>query len=350
MTKKPFRMYFVLAGITLGCWFFVRYGLPVGLPFLLGGAVALAAEPMVGLLHNRLRLPRWMSSGIGVSMVFVLLVAVLVVLTAVVVKEAGHLGDIVPELADAAQQGLGSLEGWLLGMARRTPDSVRIVLTDSVEELFSGGSAMMDRVVDKVLGIATGFVGRLSEGALGLGTGILAAFMISARLPELKGFYQKKLPQSWREKYIPALKGIKDSLLGWLWAQLKLAGVALVFLFVGFWALQIPYAPVWAIVVAVVDAFPVLGVGTVLIPWSIICLLQGEQIRGIGLVGIYALVWLTRSVLEPKLVGKELGLDPLLTLVAMYAGFKLFGLVGIILSPVLTVAAVKLFKVVESER
>ena len=142
--------------------------------------------------------------------------------------------------------------------------------------------------------------------------------------------------------------GIKDALFGWLWAQLKLAGVALVVLFIGFWALQIPYAPVWAVVVALVDAFPVLGVGTVLIPWSIICLLQGQQVRGIGLLGIYALVWLTRSVLEPKLVGKELGLDPLMTLVAMYAGFKLFGLVGMILSPVLAVAAVRLIKAFET--
>lgn len=348
MTKKPFRKYFVLALIALGCWFFIRYGLSVGLPFFLGAAVALAAEPVVGLLHGKLRLPRPLAAGVGVTMVFVLLISVLVILVAVLVREAGHLSGIVPELADAARQGMGSLEGWLLDMAERTPDSVRVVLTDSVEGFFSDGSAMMDRVVDQALGMATSFVGWVSEGALGFATGVLAAFMISARMPKIKGYLRSKVPDTWRETYLPALMGIKDALFGWLWAQLKLAGVALVVLFIGFWALQIPYAPVWAVVVALVDAFPVLGVGTVLIPWSIICLLQGQQVRGIGLLGIYALVWLTRSVLEPKLVGKELGLDPLMTLVAMYAGFKLFGLVGMILSPVLAVAAVRLIKAFET--
>ena len=350
MRKKPYRKYFLLAGIILGCWFFVRYGLTIGLPFFLGAGVALAAEPMVGLLHGRLRLPRPLATGVGVTMVFVLLLSVLVVLIGLLVKEARHLGGIVPELADAARQGMNSLEGWLLGMAQRTPDSMRVVLTDSVEGFFSDGSAMMDRVADKALGLATGLVGWVSEGALGFGTGILAAFMISARLPQIRAYLAQKVPQSWRETYLPALKGMKDALFGWLWAQLKLAGVALVILFIGFWALQIPYGPVWAVVVALVDAFPVLGVGTVLIPWSLICLLQGQQIRGIGLLGIYALVWLTRSVLEPKLVGKELGLDPLITLLAMYAGFKLFGLLGMILSPILAVAAVRLIKVVELER
>lgn len=350
MRKKRYLQWISIAAVVVGGWIFVRFGLRVGLPFFLGAAVALAAEPMVGALHSRLRLPRWLATGVGVSTVLALLLAVLVVLTALVVKEAGHLGGIVPELANAAQQGMGSLEGWLLGMADQTPNSIRVVLTDSVERFFSDGSAMMDRVVDKALGIATGLVGRVSEGALGFGTGILAAFMISARLPQIKDFLRQRLPDSWRETYLPALKGIKDAVFGWLWAQIKLAGVALVILLIGFSLLQIPYAPVWAVAVAVVDAFPVLGVGTVLIPWSVISLLQGKQILGIGLLGIYGVIWLTRSVLEPKLVGKELGLDPLVTLVAMYAGLKLFGLTGMILSPILVMTGFRLIKAVEIER
>ena len=64
--------------------------------------------------------------------------------------------------------------------------------------------------------------------------------------------------------------------------------------------------------------------------------------RGLGLLGVYALVWLIRSVLEPRLVGNELGLDPLVTLLSMYAGYKLFGLIGMILSPVVAVCAIRL--------
>ena len=129
---------------------------------------------------------------------------------------------------------------------------------------------------------------------------------------------------------------------GWLSAQLKLSVIAFGALLVGFWLLRVPYGILWAAVIAVVDLLPVLGCGTVLVPWSLICLLQGQQLRGLGLLGLYGVVWLLRSVLEPKLLGKELGLDPLVTLLAVYAGYRLLGLTGMLLAPILAVAVVKL--------
>lgn len=349
MPKKLFRKYFYLFLTLLGSWIFLRWGLGILFPFLLGAGLALAAEPMVGLLNRRLKLPRWIATGIGVTAVFVLLIALLVLLIAALVREAGQLAGIMPDLVSTARDGLDSLEVWLLGLTERAPDGVRSVLTDSVTGLFSGGSAVMDRLVEKLLGFATGALGWLTSSAFTFGTAVLAAFMISAKLPKIRVFCRERIPAVWRDKYLPALKGLKDALVGWLTAQLKLSGVTLVLLLAGFLLLRIPYAPVWAVVVALVDAFPVLGTGTVLIPWSVICLLQGQQIRGIGLLGIYGVVWLTRSVLEPKLLGRELGLDPLVTLIAMYAGYKLFGLTGMILSPMLAVAVIRLVKTFSGE-
>ena len=90
-------------------------------------------------------------------------------------------------------------------------------------------------------------------------------------------------------------------------------------------------------VIALVDALPVLGTGTVLVPWAVICFLQGEGARAIGLLGVYAVVTLSRSMLEPKLVGRHLGLDPLVTLMALYVGYKLWGVGGMIFAPLLAV-------------
>ena len=98
-------------------------------------------------------------------------------------------------------------------------------------------------------------------------------------------------------------------------------------------------------VIALIDARPVLGSGMVLVPWSIVCFLQGEAPRGIGLLGIYAAACLLRSVLEPRFVGKQLGLDPLLTLAAIYIGYRLFGIGGMILAPLLAVFATQLLNV-----
>lgn len=344
MPKKLIYRIYLTAGGLLGGWFFLRYGLPVLLPFLLGTALALAAEPIVVLLDRRLRLPRVAAAGIGVTAVFVLLIAVLVLLAAFIIREAGQLGAIMPDLAESIRQGLGSLQGWLMRLSHKAPEGVRPVLEGSVTRLFSGSDATMDRFADRIFGVAAVVLGWVTGGALTFATAVLAAFMISAKLPRIRGWLGERLPPAWRERYWPAVKGLKNALIGWLMAQLKLCGITLALLLAGFWILQIPHAPVWAVGVALVDAIPVLGTGTVLIPWSLICLLQGETVRGAGLLGLYAVVWLVRSVMEPRLLGKELGVDPLVMLIAMFAGYKLLGLAGMLLSPLLAVATVRLLK------
>lgn len=350
MAKKRIKYIYLTAGGVLGGWIFLRYGIPILLPFLLGAALALAAEPLVGLLDRRLRLPRFAAAGIGVTAVFLLLIALLVMLAALVIREAGQLAKVMPDLAESIRQGLDSLEGWLLGMSEKAPEGVRPVLKGSVVRLFSGSDATMDRFAERLLGVAAEVLSWVTSGALTFATAVLAAFMISAKLPKICLWLRDRIPDVWRQQYLPAVRGLKNALIGWLTAQLKLSGITLVLLLAGFWMLQIPHAPVWAVGVALVDAFPVLGTGTVLIPWSVVCLLQGETVRGAGLLGLYAVAWLVRSVMEPRLLGKELGLDPLVTLIAMYAGYKLLGFAGMILSPLLAVAVVRLMRTAEGKQ
>ena len=156
-------------------------------------------------------------------------------------------------------------------------------------------------------------------------------------LPKIKSWLKKRLPEEKLKPAADALKRMKNAVGGWLTAQLKLMGVTFTILTLGFVVLRIAYAPLWALVVALVDALPVLGTGTVLVPWAVICFLQGEGARAIGLLGVYAVVTLSRSMLEPKLVGRHLGLDPLVTLMALYVGYKLWGVGGMIFAPLLAV-------------
>ena len=320
MHKGTFTAVFVLAGGILGGWFLIRYALPVLFPFLLGAGLALAAEPMVGLLDRRLGMKRWLASGIGVSGVFLLLLALLVLGTALLFRQAGLFTAIVPELAENVQLGMGSLEDWLLRGASAAPQSIRNVLNRTVTGFFSDGTALVGQVAGTLPGILSRLFGRVTSGVLALATAVLAAFMISSKLPTLRELLRQRLPTSFQKRYLPALKGLRKAVTGWLMAQLKLTVVVAGLLMLCFWLLRIPHSILWATVIALVDALPVLGCGVVLVPWSLICLLQGQRLQCIGLLGTFALVWLARSVLEPRLLGKELGLDPLVTLLAIYAG------------------------------
>ena len=328
-----------VSGLFFGVWLGFRYLFPLFLPFLLGTGLALAAEPMVSFFSKKLRLPRSAAAGIGVSMTFGFLFLLLLLLGALIFRELGLLAGVLPDLSVAAKSGISSLSGWLQGLTRFAPGGIREYLSRTIGDFFSGGTALPDKAMRYALTFTGGVLSQVPDGALSLGTGIISSFMISAKLPKIKAWFSRRLPG---EKLRPVLEGfrhVKSAVTGWLLAQVKLAGVTWAILSAGFLILRIPYAPLWALLVAAMDMLPVLGTGAVLLPWALICLLQGDHAQAIGLAGTYMVVALTRSALEPKLVGKQLGLDPLVTLFALYAGYRIWGLGGMLISPLLAVAA-----------
>lgn len=332
-----FKKLLSAGGILLLIWLFIRYLLPVALPFLLGAGLALAAEPLTRLLCGRVRLPRSAAAGISVTAVFLGLTLVLLLPAALLVREAGILAGIIPDLGQTARAGLDLLSQWLLGLIRRMPEGIRPVLERNVTGMLSSGSALLDKAVRYVLGLAGALLTRMSDSALTFGTGMIASFMISAKLPQLRSRIQGLISRSRLDSLFSVLRNLRRAIGSWLFAQLKLSAVTWGLLTLGFWLLRVAHAPLWAFVVSLVDALPVLGTAVVLIPWSLVCFIQGQTVRGIGMLGLYAAVALIRSILEPRLVGKQLGLDPLLTLFALYTGYRLWGLGGMILAPLLAV-------------
>lgn len=331
--RKAIPVFLIFAGF----WLAIRYMLPLLLPFVLAALLALAAEPLVGFFQKKLRLSRGVATGLGMTMTLVLLTLLVMVLVALLLQELKALAAVVPDLEDTAVQGMSLLEKWLLGLIEQAPQGIGAVLSHSVEGLFTDSTALLDRISTWLLGLASGIVSRLPDSALGFFTWLLACYMISAKLPRLRRFVAAQLPPAWNERYLPMLQRLKKSVFGWLKAQSKLIGITFLVLCAGFFILRISYAPVWAILIALIDALPVLGTGMVLVPWSVVCFLQNETARGIGLLGIYVAAMILRSVLEPRFVGKQLGLDPLLTLGSMYVGYRLLGIGGMIVAPLLAV-------------
>ena len=323
-------------------WLTLHFFLPLFSPFLLGFLLALSAEPMVRFLHRKLRIPRSVSAGIGVSMAFSLLAMVLLCLCAFLIRELGALGQVLPDLGQTAKTGFSLIQNWLLQLSSHTPESLQPVLEENVNRFFSDGAALLDKAIGYLLGLAGTLLSHVPDSAFSLGTAVISAFLISAKLPQIRHRILRRVPREWLSSLENAGKQVRRILGSWFSAQCKLIGVSFVILFLGLVILRIPYALLWAAGICLVDAFPVLGTGTVLLPWSLVCLLQGDTPRAIGLVSTYVAVTVTRSMLEPKFLSSHLGLDPLVTLIALYAGFRLWGIGGMILAPVLTVIAIRL--------
>lgn len=326
----------------LGVWLAARFLLPLFAPFLLGALLALAAEPMVAFLQRRLHLPRSAAAGIAVTMAFGFLALLLLMLCAFLLRELGALSGVLPQVEQAARSGISLTQNWLLTLAARTPQSVRPYLEENVTAFFSDGSALLTRAVSWLLGLAGTLLSHVPDQALGFFTAVLSGYMISAKLPRIRRWCLRRIPRQRLQAIRKTLKRIRGALSCWLMAQGKLMVLTFVILLLGFVLLRIPYALMWALGVCLVDAFPVLGTGTVLLPWTLLLFLQGDTPRAVGILGLYATITLSRSILEPRFLGRHLGLDPLVTLVALYTGYRLWGIGGMLLSPILAATAVQL--------
>lgn len=330
--------------LLLMLWLGLKYLLPLLMPFLLGGALALMAEPAVQLLRKKLHFPSALAAGVGVSAAFLLLLCLIFLICSAMVRELGQLAGVLPQLGQSIRQGCLALEDWLISVSAAAPEGLQPLLTKSVLRLSHSGSELLDQVLGQLPRIATGVLSHMSDGLLLFGTGLISAFLISNRLPKIRSWVRTHLPANWYEQILPRMRTIRRSLGRWLGAQARLSLIILFIVTVGLLVLAVPYAPLYALIIALVDAVPLLGTGLILVPWALVSFLQADSLRAIGLLVIFAAATLMRSVLEPKLVGKQLGLDPLVTLIALYLGYRVWGLPGMILSPILAVAAIEVTK------
>lgn len=330
--KRCIRFTFALLGLWLG----LKLLLPLLLPFLFGTLLALGADKAADFLCQKGRLPRSLAAGIAVSGEIAGLGLLLLILAGLLVSQMGNLTQALPSILDTAQSGIALLEEKLLHLGLSLPDGLETGYRQGIQELFSGGTELLARISRFALGTAGAALSRLPGQALTLGTAILSGFLICAKLPVLRRRVPELFPKSGKDRFLQGLHQVKTAGRLWLTSQIKLIGVTLCILFSGFCLLRVSYPLLLAILVALVDALPVLGTGCILLPWALVCFLNGTGARGLGLLGLYATAALTRSILEPRLVGSHLGLDPLVTLIAMYCGLRLWGLPGMLLLPMVT--------------
>lgn len=338
----PRKTIFTTLAVFVLTWLTMKYLLPLLSPFLLGALLALAAEPMVGFLCRKLHMPRVVSTAISVSMAFCFLAMLLLMLCAFALRQLKNLAGILPDLETAARTGLALVQTRLLDLAARAPKGIRPLLEDNVRTLLADSGNLLGKHTAWLLGLAGSILAHVPDSALGLGTAILSAFLISAKLPQIRKWLLRRIPRQQLRSALESARRMRKVLGRWLLAQGKLMSITFAIVTAGLTLLRIPSGMLWAVLVALVDALPILGTGTVLVPWSVVCFLQGDTPRALGILGIYITAALIRSLLEPKLLGKHLGLDPLVTLIALYIGYRLWGVGGMILAPLLTVAVLQL--------
>lgn len=328
--------------LALGVWAAVRFLLPVLLPFLLALGCAAALEPSVKYLEKRTKLSRSACSGFCVMVSLLVMGAVLYLGIERLVYEAGTLREELPAFFESAA---ATAKRWQVILTRYI-DSVPDGMGEYIEKAGQGLSSSLESAPAYLSGKALDALGGVASAApsalLFLVSFVIGIYFISSSFPALISFFAAQIPPARREKAAVVFAGLRGTIGRWFRAQAIMTVIMFFALSIAFAMLRIRYSLLMALITAVVDALPVFGAGTILLPWAAYMLLVGETAVGVGLAVTYGAVALLRGLIQAKLLGDQLGLHPLVTLVSIYAGYKVWGIVGMIVFPIAAISAKQL--------
>lgn len=318
---------------VLGLWLARHFLLPWTLPFLIALGLAALLERPVDFLIHRLRLKRWMAAALCTLLLLLALGGIFLGLAWRLWYEGTLLLNRLPTLLAGLPALGGQVEQWAYRFIIAAPPQMQQPLWDALDTFLSRGTALPQWLYTTLLGHASALLAALPNWTLFLFTTGLATYFSSAGRPALLSFFRRQIPPAWRPAFRKGLRRLRATFTNWLKAQGTLMLITFFELAVGFLVLGVELPILLAALTALVDALPVFGTGTVLLPWAVAEFLSGHIPQALELGGLYLVISAVRSLLEPKLVGDRVGLPPLAALLCMYVGFQAFGVAGMILSP-----------------
>jgi len=317
-------------------WLSVRFLLPWAAPFIVAFALAALLEPVVrALVRSKWR--RSLASGILTLSLLGLIVWAIVSLVSKAVSAVTGFTGQVPELMQQMSSSLNRLETMLSSFVEATPEGVSDYLQTAFSTfentLYDLPAMLSQKALDLVAKAAQNTPGAV----LFIVTAGIGTYFISASFPRTTAFVAAQLPDELKHRLEGLGQDLKNSFGGFFRAQLILMGMTFFQLLAAFTLLKVKNPAIIALISAVVDSLPVFGTGVILIPWAVYSILLGNFRRGTALIVCCGIVNLVRSCAQAKLMGDQIGLDPIVSLIAVYVGWQVWGVWGMLLFPILFV-------------
>ena len=342
-TKKNFvintAFYGIIAALVIAAW---KYLLPAMTPFVIGFLIASVVQLPLGrfMLHK----PKYRKCAAVVLCLafYSLLVFLTIFFSAKVIAEIANFAATVPDLVyhhvypviymlgDEIQALLEPIDMNLAQIVNEVGKSLASTLAKYATELSGWALRVLANSAISIPGLLIQII-----------ITVVSSFYIAIDYSMVIGFFKKLIPSSKRDVAVQTVGYARTAVL----AYIKSYSIMFILTFFELWAglsiLKIPYTMGLAFGIAVFDLMPILGVGGILLPWGVIALVLGNIPMGIGVLVLYLVIAAVRNAVEPRIVGKHIGLPPLATLVAMVVGLNVAGLVGMMLLPITLVALVK---------
>ena len=336
-----------LALLALALWLLRAVGLPLlsfFAPFVAALITAAILHPLVRWLQRRLGMSRKISALLILLLLFGLLGAGIGYLGYAAGVELIALVQNWDSLLANLQSTLDQMETMFAQLWNMVPPQ----LTASMESITSGLFEWLSSAVPNLLNVLVEYTTNKARGipdvVLAFIIYLMACYMLTVDYPYLRS----RAAQHTHQRLLRFLKQVRDTALaafgGYLRAEFLLSVVVFFILLVGFFVIGQPYGLLLALGLAVMDFIPIIGAGTVMVPWAVIDVFMGSYLHGVELMVIWGVIALFRRVGEPKFVGDQTGLSPIVSLISIYIGWRAAGVLGMILGPTIALIAWNLVK------
>ena len=325
-----------IAVLFLIVWVAFRYLLGWFMPFIIGYLIAAFVQPAVHLLHKRLRMGRRVAGVVTVLLFMTVLALLLSLCVTKCLSELAAVAKVIPVLLEQLAASVGHISQRISDYVDSLPVSYSATVAKSIGDM-SSEVMKISSISDGTVSFVFNLLSKVPGLMLNTVVAVVSACFISMDYGEIRGFVLRQLPEKYQD-WACDIKGFFfNTIAKLIRAYLTLMAITFSELCVGLVALRVPHAVTVAAVIAIVDLMPVLGTGTVMIPWALIELLLGQVYLAVSLIVLYAIIVVVRNILEPKIVGYHLGLYPLLTLISLFIGLKIFGFAGMVLFPIILI-------------
>jgi len=320
----------VVAGVIAGIFLFYRLSFYI-MPFIIAFVIASIAEPIIRLLMRTAKMPRKVAAPI--TLLF-FICSFGVIITLIIVRLINEIKSVAVALPDILSNLYIDITVWVnkgIDIFQWLPPEI----TDSIGSILSDLSTNLTDLLKSITKGAYITAVSIPETLLFIIITILSTYFISSDREKISKFFTSQFPESWINKIKNIINDMFSALLGYIKAQLILMAITFTELFIGFTLIRIKYSLLLAFIISILDALPILGTGGFLVPWSIYSFLTGNVRIGVSLLILYGIILTVRQLIEPKIVRTQIGIYPLVTLIAMYSGLKIFGFIGLILGPIM---------------
>lgn len=314
------------------------------MPFVIGWLIACIANPVVCWLDKKLKIQKRFGSAIMIVFVLAVVVGLLYLVISMLAREAGQLVVRLPEIYQGISAQLKDIGQNLSGVIKMLPDGLEESLLGLGSNLVSALGTWAAELTAPTVSIAGNLAKQIPSVIIGGFVSVISAYFFVADREAVIAWMKKVTPKAVYERLSMVVSNFKFAVGGYFVAQFKIMIVVCLILLVGLSLLRIEHAILLSVLIGFLDFLPFFGTGTALIPWCIYTLLGGNYMQALFLALIYAITQIVRQVIQPKLVGDQVGLNPLPTLVFIYVGYRMGGFLWMILAVPLGMILINMYR------